>query len=136
MTVQKTKKGEGSMPPARPRVLLNQMNQIIAALVGVDTLPDEFCDGPPLREVDAEQWAHTSLVDRVAWLCGRLWNSTDTVPAQTWDEVRLLADELDIDPPASRTYAAVARWLRKQLTNDELRDEFARWLVRAAGDQE
>jgi hypothetical protein len=53
------------MPPARPRVLLNQMNQIIAALVGVDTLPDEFCDGPPLREVDAEQWAHTSLVDRV-----------------------------------------------------------------------
>jgi hypothetical protein len=42
-------------------------------------------------------------------LCGLLWNCVDTLPGDVFDELQGCAH-----PPDSRSYAAAARWLRRQ----------------------
>jgi hypothetical protein len=44
-------------------------------------------------------------------LCGLLWNCVDTMPGYAFD---ICADTVN-EPPASRSYAAGARWLKPQL---------------------
>lgn len=51
-------------------------------------------------------WEQASLEERLRWITGQLWNCTDILPGEVYDE---------LDLTTRRTYAAAARRLRAQL---------------------